>query len=188
LELLKKTIAIDMDSVLADTMLVWIQEYNRLKNANLTKSDIYSWDLSGSLNITIDQVSNIFTSIWRDRWREIPPTEPNIGQVIKNLSRWGFRISILTKRFRSSVPNVAKWLDFHDVHCDDLLFIYDDKPKAHYPFDILVDDAPVNLIDIFQPKFGILFNQPWNKDFAYPRRIDFLSQIETVIDMEGRCI
>ena len=183
METLKKTIAIDMDSVIADTMLVWIQEYNRLKNSSLTKTDIYSWDLSSTLNISIDQVSDLFTNVWSDRWRDIPPTEPNIGRVMENLRSLGFRISILTKRFRSSVPNVANWLDFHDIYCDDLLFIYDNKPKAHYPFDVLVDDAPVNLVDIFHPKYGILFNQPWNKNFEYPRRVDFLSEIKKFIDV-----
>ena len=102
---------------------------------------------------------------------------------MENLRSLGFRISILTKRFRFSVPNVANWLDFHDIYCDDLLFIYDDKPKAHYPFDVLVDDAPVNLVDIFHPKIGILFNQPWNKNFEYPRRVDFLSEIKKFIDL-----
>ncbi|MGA8844389.1 MAG: hypothetical protein WB511_12460, partial [Nitrososphaeraceae archaeon] len=68
METLKKTIAIDMDSVIADTMLVWIQEYNRLKNSSLTKTDIYSWDLSSTLNISIDQVSDLFTNVWSDRW------------------------------------------------------------------------------------------------------------------------
>ena len=52
--------------------------------------------------------------------------------------------------------NVAKWLDLYEVYSDDLLFIYDDRPKAEYPFDILVDDAPVNLVSIKQPKLGII--------------------------------
>ena len=39
------------------------------------------------------------------------------------------------------------------------MFIYDATSKADYPFDILIDDAPKNLVDIVSPKSGILFNQ-----------------------------
>ncbi len=62
-----------------------------------------------------------------------------------------------------------------------LLFIYDERPKAEYPFDILVDDAPVNLVSVKQPKLGILYSQPWNMDFVWATRIDKLSQLDLLI-------
>ncbi|MFZ0655772.1 MAG: hypothetical protein WAM19_03925, partial [Nitrososphaeraceae archaeon] len=89
--------------------------------------------------------------------------------------------SILTKRYRSSVSNVIKWLDLHKIHCDDLLFVYDDAPKTDYPFDILVDDAPINFSELDQPRIGILFNQPWNKNFSWPVRINALSDVINII-------
>ena len=73
----------------------------------------------------------------------------------RNIHSKGYRISILTKRDRSSVPYVARWLDFHDVYSDNMLFVYDGTPKAEYPFDILIDDAPTNLIDVVSPKSAI---------------------------------
>jgi uncharacterized protein len=176
-----KTLAIDLDSVLADTMLIWIQEYNKRKKANILKSDIVSWDISQVFDIAIEEISQIFTDIWQQHWRNIPPTEPDIGTTTKKLHERGFRISILTKRFRPSVVNVAKWLDLYEVYCDDLLFVYDDRPKAEYPFDILVDDAPVNLVNIKQPKLGILYSQPWNMDFIWATRIEKLSQLDHFI-------
>jgi 5'(3')-deoxyribonucleotidase len=90
----------------------------------------------------------------------------------------GYRISILTKRYRSSVAYVAEWLGIHDIYCDDLIFIFDGTSKAKYPFNILIDDAPINLIDISSPKSAILFNQPWNKDFDWPVRVDSLKEAE----------
>lgn len=176
-----KTLAIDLDSVLADTMLIWIQEYNERKKANILKNDIVSWDISQVFEIEVEEISQIFTEIWQRHWRKIPPTEPNLDVTTKNLHNRGFRISILTKRFRPSVANVAKWLDLYDVYCDDLLFVYDDRPKAEYPFDILVDDAPVNLLSIKKPKLGILYNQPWNMDFVWSTRIDKLNQLHLLI-------
>jgi 5'(3')-deoxyribonucleotidase len=49
---LDKTVAIDLDSVLADVLITWINEYNRLKNANIAKEDIIVWDIHTILPIT----------------------------------------------------------------------------------------------------------------------------------------
>ena len=67
-----KTLAIDLDSVLADTMLIWIQEYNKRKKADILKSDIVSWDISQVFDITVEEISQIFTDLWQRHWRNIP--------------------------------------------------------------------------------------------------------------------
>lgn len=177
----RRTLAIDLDSVLADTMVIWAEEFNKRNKSSITKESITSWDISKIFDITITEVSDIFTYIWDKRWTDIPSTEPSIGHTVSDLHNKGFRISILTKRYRSSVNNVIKWLDLHKIHCDDLLFVYDDAPKTDYPFDILVDDAPINFNDLVHPRIGILFNQPWNKNFSWPVRIDTLSQVNSII-------
>lgn len=177
----RRKLAIDLDSVLADTMVVWAEEFNKRTNSSITKDNIVSWDISETLEISIDEVSDIFTYIWNKRWQDIPSTEPSIGNIVSKLHSKGFRISILTKRYRSSVSNVIKWLDLHKIHCDDLLFVYDDTPKTDYPFDILVDDAPINFNELLYPRMGILFNQPWNKNFSWPIRINALSEIMDII-------
>jgi 5'(3')-deoxyribonucleotidase len=177
----RRKLAIDLDSVLADTMIIWAEEFNKRTNSSITKDNIVSWDISKTLDITITEVSDIFTYIWDKKWEDIPSTEPSIGNVVSKLHNKGFRISILTKRYRSSVSNVIKWLDLHKIHCDDLLFVYDDAPKTDYPFDILVDDAPINFSELVQPRIGILFNQPWNTNFSWPVRINALSEVINVI-------
>ncbi|AIC14955.1 5' nucleotidase, NT5C type [Nitrososphaera viennensis] len=176
-----KTVAIDVDSVLADVMLVWADEYNRRRNAKITKEDIIKWDIPTVLPITPEDVYEYFSHVWRNRWREIPPTEPDIGAVTRRIHRKGYRISIITKRERPTVAYVAKWLDMHRVFADDLLFIYDAAPKADYPFDVLIDDAPKNLVDVAEPKSAILFNQPWNRDFDWPVRVSSLSEAEKLL-------
>jgi 5'(3')-deoxyribonucleotidase len=176
-----KTVAIDVDSVLADVMLVWIDEYNRRKNTSLTKEDITRWDIPTILPVTPDEVYQYFSHVWKKRWQEIPPTEHDIGSVTKRLHKKGYRISIITKRERPTVAYVAKWLDSHRVYSDDLLFVYDAVPKASYPFDVLIDDAPKNLVDVVAPKSAILFNQPWNRDFQWPVRVNKLSEAEKLL-------
>jgi uncharacterized protein len=173
-----RTVAIDVDSVLADVMLVWSNEYNKRKKKSVTKKDITAWDIPSILPISPDEVYRYFSYVWKFRWKEIPPTEPDIGDVTKRIHKKGYRISILTKRERPTAAYVARWLDLHKVYADELLFIYDAVPKASYPFDVLIDDAPKNLIDVVAPKSAILFNQPWNKDFKWPVRVDSLTEAE----------
>jgi len=176
-----KTFAIDFDSVLADTMIVWIKQYNKMNHTTITKNEITSWDIGSVLPISPDEISKIFNDTWKYRWHDVPPSEPELAHVIEKIHRRGYRISVLTKRERPTVQYVAKWLDYHDIYSDDLIFVYDNAPKAEYPFDILIDDAPPNVVDIMPPKTGILFNQPWNKEFNWPLRVNSLSEAEQKI-------
>lgn len=176
-----KTVAIDVDSVLADVMIVWADEYSRQSKKKVNKQDIVRWDIPTVLPISPAQVYKYFSYVWKHRWREIPPTEQSIGDVTKRIHRKGYRISIITKRERPTAPYVAMWLDMHNVYADELLFIYDGVPKANYPLDVLIDDAPKNLVDIVAPKSAILFNQPWNKEFNWPVRVNTLSEAEKLL-------
>jgi uncharacterized protein len=176
-----KTLSIDFDSVLADTMITWTKEYNKLKHTNITKSEITCWNIGMILPLSAHEISTMFNYVWQYCWRHIPPSEPGQSEIIKRIRHKGYRISILTKRERPTVAYVAKWLDYHDIYSDDLIFIYDNTPKAEYPFDILIDDAPSNLVDITPPKVGILFTQPWNKDFDWPLRVNSLREVEQIM-------
>jgi 5'(3')-deoxyribonucleotidase len=176
-----RTFAIDFDSVLADSMIIWTDEYNKLKHTNITKNEIVVWDIGKIVPLTSAEISEIFNDVWHYRWQNVPPSEPMLSETIKRIHRRGYRISIITKRERSTVIYVAKWLDYHGIYCDDLIFIYDNTPKAQYPFDILIDDAPNNLIDVVSPKIGILFNQPWNRVFNWPIRVNTLNEAEKML-------
>jgi len=78
----------------------------------------------------VNEISLIFDYLWKYRWQDIPPTEPNLNITTRDIHKKGYRISILTKRYRSSVTYVAEWLDTHNIYCDDLIFIFDGTPKA----------------------------------------------------------
>ena len=54
-----KTVAIDVDSVLADVMLVWTDEYNKRNKAQITKKEIANWDIPTVLPITPPQILQV---------------------------------------------------------------------------------------------------------------------------------
>jgi len=162
-------------------MIIWTDEYNIRMGTQIKKSEITSWDISRVLPVSPTEISGIFNYIWKHRWREIPPTEGKLREVTQNFHRKGYRISILTKRERVTVSYVSKWLDLYDIFSDDLLFVYDDLPKSAYSFDIIIDDAPSNLIDLVPPKVGILFDQPWNRNFPWPLRVTSLLEADLLL-------
>jgi uncharacterized protein len=178
---LNQTLAIDLDSVLADVVVTWVNEYNRLKESNIVKEDIVAWDIHTLLPITETESNSLFSDIWIYRWKDIPPTQTRIGKIIERLKTQNYRISILTRRDRKTIPYVYSWLETYNIDCDDLICVFDSNPKSIYPFDILIDDAPQNIIDIKYPKKGILFNQPWNRNFNWPIRINKLSDLFNVL-------
>ena len=97
-------------------MITWLEEYNKRSSTNITKNDITHWDISKALRISVDEISRTFNYIWKYRWQYIPPTEPNLNIITREIHKKGYRISILTKRYRSSVTYVAEWLDTHDIY------------------------------------------------------------------------
>jgi 5'(3')-deoxyribonucleotidase len=159
-------------------MIIWLEEYNKRNRTSIIKNAITHWDISKALRVSMNEISRIFDYLWKYRWQDIPPTEPNLNITTRKIHKKGYRISILTKRYRSSAPYVAEWLDIHDIYCDEQIFIFDGTSKAKYPFNTLIDDAPINLIDVSSPQSAILFNQPWNKDFDWPVRVDSLKEAE----------
>jgi Uncharacterized protein conserved in bacteria len=76
---LSKTLAIDLDSVLADVVVTWVNEYNILKNSDIAKEDIVAWDIHTLLPITEIESNSIFSDVWIHRWKDIPPTQNNIA-------------------------------------------------------------------------------------------------------------
>ena len=176
-----KTVGIDVDSVLADVMLIWTDEYSKRSGRKISKSQIINWDIPTVVPLSPEEVYDLFSYVWKHRWQEIPATEPQIGKVTEMMHKKGYRISVITKRERPTVPYVAMWLDRHQVYADEMVFVYDAVPKANYPFDILIDDAPKNLVDITAPKSAILFNQPWNSNFRWSPRVNSLSEAEALL-------
>ena len=54
-----KSLSIDFDSVLADTMIAWTMEYNRLNHTNITKNEITYWDIGMILPISAEDSQNL---------------------------------------------------------------------------------------------------------------------------------
>ncbi|HXS59348.1 MAG TPA: hypothetical protein VN703_00875 [Candidatus Sulfopaludibacter sp.] len=177
----QKTIALDLDSVLADVMYTWLEEYNLIYNTSIIKQDIIEWDLHNILPLSEKCIHDLFTHVWKYRWKDIPPTSTDISIVTDLLQKAGYRISIITKRDRATMSFVANWLDLHNIYFNDIVFIFDNTSKACYPFFLLVDDSPINAVEIFYPRRIVIFDQPWNKTLTNYPRIRKLNELFNLI-------
>ena len=53
--------------------------------------------------------------------------------------------------------------------------------KLCYPFFLLVDDSPINAVEVLLPRRIIIFDQPWNKSLINYPRIHKLNELFNLI-------
>src|SRR3989304_8541314 len=79
-------IALDVDSVLADVIVTWLDVYREFSGRSLKKAEVNTWNFWKTLGLTRKQFEDIFTEAWV-RWERIPPTENNLAGTVKRLRR-----------------------------------------------------------------------------------------------------
>lgn len=156
-------IALDVDSVLADVIVTWLKVYERLYGRRLKKSDVNTWDFWKKLRLNRRQFEEIFTKTW-NRWEEIPPTEEDIAERVKELGELG-RVDIVTGRSRETIHHVKEWLKRHNIEHEKFVRVPPDSFKGDLEYDVFIDDSPHNVTGAAgNDRYSILYDQPWNQD------------------------
>lgn len=155
-------IALDVDSVLADVIVTWIQVYQRLYDGVLRKSDVNTWDFWKRLNLSRKQFDDIFTESWRE-WERIPPTEEDLAAKVKKLQEM-CRVDIVTGRSRETILYVKQWLKQHSIEYEKFVRVPSNSFKGDLDYDIFIDDSPHNVVGAAgKNRYSILYDQPWNQ-------------------------
>jgi hypothetical protein len=169
-------IALDVDGVLADVIVPWLN-YNNTIRPKISKSDITDWDFWKNHEINPYDFYAELSSCWKN-WNSIPPTEENLSSVTKNLLEIG-QVDIVTARERSTDSFVKNWLDHHNISFDNYVSVIDGPMKADLDYDVFIDDSPLNALKFLKNnKQVILYTQPWNKHISENEihRISILSE------------
>ena len=154
-------IALDVDGVLADVILSWLN-YNNSIRQEIKKHEITDWDFWKKFEIDRYDFYTELSSCWKN-WSSIPPTEENLASITKNLSDIG-QVDIVTARERSTDSFVKNWLKHHDISYDNYVSVIDGPMKADLDYDVFIDDSPLNALKFLQNKKKvILYSQPWNQ-------------------------
>ena len=159
-------IALDVDGVLADVVISWLEHNNKTRNV-LTKNQLTSWDFWRYHDINRYDFYNELSACWKN-WSAIPTTEKNLSETTKKLSELG-TVDIVTAREKSTDDFVKKWLNLHDISFDEYVSVIDGTLKADLDYDVFIDDSPLNAAKFLQKKKRIiLYSQPWNLQISDP--------------------
>ncbi len=159
----RKTIGIDVDGVLADSMSRWLQEAERRYGIKALKADITEYELSDVFPIlTHQQILDDWKHIWGN-YHEIRLEDRDIPSITDNL-HGKFDIYVTTA---NPSPNIQKWLKMNNIVYDKIIQLpsHTDKHKLD-SVGLYVDDFP-EVIDsaIKTGKAAIIFRQPYNDEF-----------------------
>jgi uncharacterized HAD superfamily protein len=156
-------IAVDLDGVLADTIVSFCTILNKRRGTHLAPRSIVQWHAWEIANITKEEFFHTLDEAWFD-WSTIPPTENNLGSKVGKLKRFG-RVDIVTGRSQETVQPAISWLRNQGIPYDTFVRTESTKAKAMLKYDIFVDDAAelMVLLATSLDKDGILYSQPWNQ-------------------------
>jgi 5'(3')-deoxyribonucleotidase len=156
-------IAVDLDGVLAESMLVWCERANKEFGTHLRMEDLDSWSWWKKFPISKDDFYRILDESWNE-WREIPPTEPEIAEKVARIEKFG-NLDIVTGRSKRTVEAARSWVDSQKVRYRRFVRVLGWRDKIFLDYDVYIDDAPdlMPLISRSPRAWGVLYERPWNR-------------------------
>ena len=156
-------LGIDLDGVVANFNVGWMERYNREFGAQLHDSQVVAWD--GLHNLThFDTMDDFWAwaqigqaSIFRDL-----PVYPGAVETMGELAL-EHRIVIISSKFDWAIPDTLAWLAEHRVPAREIHFVWD---KTSVPCDVYLEDAPANLDALVTARPEALvcrMVRPWNR-------------------------
>ena len=156
-------IAVDLDGVLAESMLVWCERANKEFGTRLKMDDLDSWSSWKKFSISKDDFYRILDESW-DEWQEIPPTEPEIAEKVARIEKFGY-LDIVTGRSKRTVEAARSWVGSQKVRYRSFVRVLGWRDKILLDYDVYIDDAPdlMPLISRSPRAWGVLYDRPWNR-------------------------
>jgi 5'(3')-deoxyribonucleotidase len=158
----KLKVAVDLDGVLAESMLVWCKRANKEFGTRLKMEDLDSWSSWKKFPISKDDFYRILDESW-DEWLDIPPTEPDIAEKVARIERFG-ELDIVTGRSKRTIQAARSWVDNQKVRYRRFVRVLGWRDKILLDYDVYIDDAPdlMPLISRSPKAWGVLYERPWN--------------------------
>jgi hypothetical protein len=157
-------IALDVDGVLADVIVSWINFSNSIR-PHISKNQVTDWEFWKKFDINPFDFYSELSSCWKN-WQSVPTTQENLSNITKNLSTIG-QVDIVTARERSTDSFVQNWLNHHNISYHNYVSVIDGPMKADLDYDVFIDDSPLNAIKFLEHnKKVILYSQPWNQHIS----------------------
>lgn len=157
-------IAVDLDGVLAESMIVWCEKVNTEFGKSIQMNDLDSWASWKKVSITKDDFYRILDESWED-WEQIPPTEPGISRKVAQIKKFG-DLDIVTGRSKNTEGAARSWIQHQKVPFRNFVRVQGWRNKLALGYDVYIDDAPdlMPLISRSPLVWAVLYGRPWNRD------------------------
>ena len=154
------TILIDVDNVLEDLNTAWVNALNKKYGFSVLPTDIIDWDIHKFFKgLSRTQVFSPLHNA--EFWEQLTPIDKS-QYYIERLINEGYEVYLLTSSHPDTIRYKYKFLHkyFPQIPFRNIIFC---SNKQMVNGDVLVDDAPHNLIGGVYDK--ILMDAPHNKSF-----------------------
>ncbi|CAN5812428.1 hypothetical protein BH24CHL6_BH24CHL6_02920 [soil metagenome] len=156
-------LGIDLDGVVADFNVGWMERYNRQFGMQLHDSQVVTWDgLHGLTHFeTMDEFWDWASSGATTIFRDLPPIEGAV-EVIAELAL-EHRIVIISSKFDWAIPDTLEWLAEQRIVAREIHFVWD---KTRVPCDVYLEDSPSNLqalVAAHPDSLVCRMVRPWNR-------------------------
>ncbi len=164
-------IAVDLDGVLAESMVVWCELANREFGTSLKLVDLDSWASWKKFPISKNDFYRILDESWED-WKQIPPTEPSIAAKVALIEKFG-TVDVVTGRSERTEKAARKWIKSQNIVYSKFVRVPGWREKADLNYNVFIDDAPdlMPLISRRLLPWAILYERPWNRTVPELRKI-----------------
>lgn len=155
------TILVDMDDTIENLLSVWVNVLNNRYERNVALDDIHSWDIGSYFpGLSKDELFSVLNT--EEFWAKVTPIPGSID-TLQKIKEDGDQVLIVTATHPYTVKLkfdaiIKRYFPF--IPCEDMI-ITSRKQLIHG--DILIDDAPHNLIG--GSYYKILITAPHNRDF-----------------------
>lgn len=163
-------VAVDVDDVVADLTGAWVKKYNRKYRDNLQREAITDWNVSKFVVPECgEKVFEYFES--KTLYNSIKPVKDSLEGV--NLLKTLSRVIFVTCPTIGTAGRKYLWLKEHG-YIDDLTDYIEAKDKSLVKYTYIIDDKYDN---VKHNNLNLLFNQPWNRKYSYPNRVNSWREI-----------
>jgi uncharacterized protein len=164
-------IAVDLDGVLAESMLVWCERANKEFGTALKLDDLDSWSSWKKFEISKDDFYRILDESWED-WKQVPPTEPRLTSKVAQIQRFG-DIDVVTGRSKRTEEAAMSWVEHQKIRYRHFVRVAGWRDKIVLNYDVYIDDAPdlMPLVSQSPLSWAILYDRPWNRNVPNMRKV-----------------
>jgi uncharacterized HAD superfamily protein len=159
----KLKIAVDLDGVLAESMLVWCELANKEFGTRLRLEDLDSWSSWKKFDISKDDFYRILDESWED-WKQVPATESGIANKVARIGKFG-DVDIVTGRSKMTERAAINWVESQKIRYRRFVRVAGWRDKLVLNYDVYIDDAPdlMPLVSHSPMSWAILYDRPWNR-------------------------